>query len=93
MSKLLTPIAEEIIPIVPMASIMQKRKSPIGKKAAFDRKKVVDGTVGKSHLVQGNVRNGIVLLVGRVIWSLILLKNRALGEKVGRKFGGMGKKV
>ena len=35
---------------------------------------------------------GDELLLTWVKWSLILLKNRALGEKVGRKFGGMGKK-
>lgn len=65
-----------------MASIMQNRKNLTEKKRFVPhRKKGVDGMVGISLLVQGNVRNGIVLLLTWVKWSLILLKNRALGEK------------
>ena len=71
-----------------------KEKKLFEKKSGLlTEKMVVEGMVGISHLVQGDVRNGIVLLVGRVISPSEMLKNGRLGEFIGGIFGGTGKMV
>lgn len=55
-------------------------------------KKLLKGWLANRIWNRESVRNGNELLLARVIRCLILLKNWALGEKEGGKFGGMGKK-
>ena len=51
-------------------------------------KKLLKGWLANRIWNRESVRNGNELLLTWVKWSLILLKNRELGEKEGGKFGG-----